>query len=93
MVQRDMISESRLSGIIGDDKELRDVSDQLIEHASANYTVKAYWITHVTGLSAQSIAALRDEGAIKCRNMGTKVEPRWRYDIVSFMAWYKARSC
>jgi len=91
MVQRDLISEQRLSAIIGDDARLRDVADQLILHASANYTVKAYWITQVTGLCPQSITALRDEGAVRAENMGTKVQPRWRYDIVSFMAWYKTR--
>jgi len=91
MVQRDMISEQRLAEIICDDRRLRDVADQLIEHASLNYTVKAYWITQVTGTCAQSLTALRDDGTILADNVGTKVEPRWRYDIISFMAWYKTR--
>lgn len=89
MVQRDIISEQRLAAIIGDDKRLRDVSDQLIQHASQDYTVKAYWITRVTGVCPQTLASLRDDRTIEANNVSSKSDPRWRYDIITFMGWYK----
>lgn len=92
MVQRDMISEQRLAAIIGQDRRLRDIADQLIAHASADYTVKAYWITEVTGMSPQLIATHRECGDFRALNVGGGDEkPSFRYDIISFMKWY--RSC
>lgn len=85
--QPDMFVDASDAVIIKDAAHLKAIINEL----PSSPLLRAWDITHATGMSAQVIGNLRDSGAFTGFNLGSKEKPRYRYHRQSFLLWLKSR--